>query len=138
MRADSETLKGLLRARGLRVTEPRVAVLAYLASTDRHPTAEDVETAVNAGGPVLSRASVYNVLHSLTRAGLVAGMNVKDGATRYDAHVAPHHHLVCRACGRVEDVAWQDFGVAERGVLPDGRAVRTLALTLDGVCNDCG
>lgn len=127
----------LLRERGLRVTEPRVAVLAYLASTDRHPTAEEVETAVNADGPILSRASVYNVLHSLTRAGLVAGMSLKDGAARYDAHVAPHHHLVCRACGRVEDVAWADFGVAERGVLPDGRPVRTRSLTLDGVCTDC-
>jgi Fe2+ or Zn2+ uptake regulation protein len=137
MRADPETLKGLLRQRGLRVTEPRLAVLAFLASTDRHPTAEEVETAVNADAPVLSRASVYNVLHSLTRAGLVAGMSVKDGAARYDAHVAPHHHLVCRACGRVEDVPWEDFGVAERGVLPDGRAVRTLSLTLDGVCGDC-
>jgi Fe2+ or Zn2+ uptake regulation protein len=127
-----------LRERGLRVTEPRVAVLAYLASTDQHPTAEEVASAVNADGPVLSRASVYNVLHSLTRAGLVAGMNVKDGPARYDAHVAPHHHLVCRACGRVEDVAWTDFGVAERGVLPDGRPVRTLSLTLDGICTDCG
>ena len=137
MRADSDTLKDLLRERGLRVTQPRVAVLSYLASTDRHPTAEEVETAVNAGGPVLSRASVYNVLHSLSRAGLVTGMSVKDGPARYDAHVAPHHHLVCRACGRVEDVAWSDFGVAERGVLPDGRPVRTLSLTLDGLCRDC-
>jgi Fur family peroxide stress response transcriptional regulator len=137
VRADPDALKVLLRERGLRVTEPRVAVLAYLASTDRHPTAEEVETAVNADGPILSRASVYNVLHSLTRAGLVAGMSPKDGAARYDAHVAPHHHLVCRACGRVEDVAWADFGVAERGVLPDGRPVRTLSLTLDGVCTDC-
>ncbi len=137
MKVGSERLKTLLRERGLRVTEPRLAVLAYLASTDRHPTAEEVEEAVNSGGPILSRASVYNVLHSLSRAGLVAGMSVKDGAARYDAHVAPHHHLVCRACGRVEDVAWGDFGVAERGVLPDGRAVRTLALTLDGVCVGC-
>lgn len=137
MTTDPETVKGLLRERGLRVTEPRVAVLSYLASTDRHPTAEEVETAVNAGGPVLSRASVYNVLHSLTRAGLAAGMSVKDGPVRYDAHVGPHHHLVCRVCGRVEDVAWGDFGVAERGVLPDGRAVRALALTLDGVCAGC-
>lgn len=137
MRTDAEKLKSLLRERGLRVTEPRVAVLGYLASTDRHPTAEEVEEALNAEGPILSRASVYNVLHSLARAGLVAGMSVKDGAARYDAHVAPHHHLVCRSCGRVEDVPWEDFGVAERGVLPDGRTVRALALTLDGVCNDC-
>ena len=135
---DGEALKELLRQRGLRVTGPRVAVLSFLASTDSHPTAEEVETAVNAEGQVLSRASVYNVLHSLARAGLVAGMSVTDGAARYDAHVAPHHHLVCRSCGRVEDVPWADFGVAERGVLPDGRAVRTLALTLDGVCTDFG
>ena len=137
MTNDPEALKALLRQRGLRVTEPRVAVLAYLASTDSHPTAEEVETAVNAGGPVLSRASVYNVLHSLARAGLVAGMSAKDGPARYDAHVAPHHHLVCSSCGRVEDVPWEDFGVAERGVLPDGRAVRTVALTLDGLCAGC-
>jgi Fur family peroxide stress response transcriptional regulator len=137
VRIDPESLKGQLRERGLRVTEPRVAVLAYLASTDRHPTAEEVELAVNADGPVLSRASVYNVLHSLSRVGLVAGMSVQEGPARYDAHVAPHHHLVCRSCGRVEDVAWEDFGVAERGVLPDGRAVRPLSLTLDGLCVDC-
>lgn len=137
MKSDGEALKELLRQRGLRVTGPRVAVLAYLASTDSHPTAEEVETAVNAGGPVLSRASVYNVLHSLTRSGLVADMSSKDGPARYDAHVAPHHHLVCRACGKVEDVPWEDFGVAERGVLPDGRTVRTLSLTLDGLCAGC-
>ena len=138
MKRDTEALKALLRQRGLRVTEPRVAVLSYLASTDSHPTAEQVETAVNADGPVLSRASVYNVLHSLTRAGLVADLTAKDGPARYDAHVAPHHHLVCRSCGSVEDVPWEDFGVAERGVLPDGRTVRTLSLTLDGLCAHCG
>lgn len=137
MKADRESLKDRLRERGLRVTEPRVAVLGYLASTDRHPTAEEVELAVNADGPVLSRASVYNVLHSLSRAGLVTGMSIDEGPARYDAHVAPHHHLVCRACGRVEDVAWAHFGVAERGILPDGRAVRTLSLTLDGLCAGC-
>ena len=130
-------LRDALRESGLRVTEPRVAVLAYLASTDRHPTAEEVETAVNSAGRVLSRASVYNVLHSLTRAGLVADLTAKDGPARYDAHVAPHHHLVCRSCGSVEDVPWEDFGVAERGVLPDGRDVRPLAVTLDGTCAVC-
>ena len=68
------------------MTGPRVAVLSFLASTDSHPTAEEVETAVNAEGQVLSRASVYNVLHSLTRSGLVADMTSKDGPARYDAH----------------------------------------------------
>lgn len=137
MKSDRDALACRLREHGLRVTEQRVAVLGYLAATDRHPTAEEVETAVNAGGPVLSRASVYNVLASLSRAGLVTGVNVDDGPVRYDAHVAPHHHLVCRTCRRLEDVAWDDFGVAEQGTLPDGRTVRTLSLLLDGVCGDC-
>ncbi len=133
----AEPIKVLLKERGLRVTGPRVAVLAYLATTDRHPTAEEVESAVNSGGPVLSRASVYNVLHSLVKAGLATGLSVDDGPARYDARIGLHHHLVCRSCGRVEDVAWEDFGVAERGVLPDGRDVRPLAVTLDGTCAVC-
>lgn len=137
MGLDAETVRALLRERGLRVTEPRVAVLAYLASTDRHPTAEEVESAVNGKEPTLSRASVYNVLHFLTNAGLATGMNVSDGPVRYDARVAPHHHLLCRVCGCVEDVPWEEFGIAERGVLPDGRPVRTLSLTLDGICRAC-
>ncbi len=138
VKKDAELLRELLRERGLRVTEPRLAVLAYLAATDRHPTAEEVETALNADGPILSRASVYNVLHTLADAGLVTGLSVKDGPVRYDAHVDPHHHLVCRGCGRVEDVAWADYEVPEQGTLPDGRSVRPRFLTLDGVCADCG
>ncbi len=130
-------LERALRDRGLRVTSPRLSVLAYLAATESHPTAEEVEEAVNRGGQVLSRASVYNVLHSLCEAGLVSEIVAGQTLTRYDANLGPHHHLVCRECGRLEDVPWELFSVPDRGELPDGRPVDALALTLHGLCRSC-
>jgi Fur family peroxide stress response transcriptional regulator len=137
MRMATADLERALRERGLRVTAPRMSVLAYLAATESHPTAEEVEEAVNREGQVLSRASVYNVLHSLSEAGLVSELVVGQTLTRYDANLGPHHHLLCRGCGRLEDVPWDHFSMPDRGELPDGRAVDALALTLHGLCRAC-
>src|SRR6185295_12102394 len=93
-----------LRAAGLRVTAQRLAVLDYLMSTPTHPTAEQVGQAVNERHPAVSRASVYNVLHSLYEKGLVREVVAGGAITRYDANVDHHHHFLCRRCGRLEDV----------------------------------
>jgi len=126
-----------LRQKGLRVTTQRVAVLEYLASTPRHPTAEDTSRAVNRALPTASRASVYNVLHSLRRAGLIRELVFDDAVTRYDANGEKHHHFVCRCCGAVEDVEWEMLPAAPRRHLPDGRTVEAWAVTLRGLCPPC-
>src|SRR6185503_5992148 len=95
-----------LRDHGLRVTLPRLAVLEYLAASTSHPTADEVGSAVNRLVPTASRASVYNVLHSLSEAGLVEELVLDDAVARYDANLAPHHHFVCTRCRAVEDIAW--------------------------------
>ena len=59
------------RAASLRCTPQRYAVLEYLASSTRHATAEEIFEAVNRTDPRSSRATVYNSLNALVRAGLV-------------------------------------------------------------------
>ncbi len=102
-------LSARLREKGLRVTQQRVAVLEYLLSTPKHPTAEDVGAAVNRLVPTASRASVYNVLHSLKECGLIDELVLGDAVARYDANLDRHHHFICRACGAVEDVPFETF-----------------------------
>ncbi len=126
-----------LREKGLRVTSQRVAVMEYLVSTPRHPTAEDVSRAVNRALPTASRASVYNVLHSLREAGLVRELVFDDAVARYDANGGRHHHFICRSCGAVEDVPWEMLPSAPRRRLPDGRTVEAWAVTLRGLCPGC-
>ncbi len=126
-----------LREKGLRVTQPRVAVLAYLAGARHHPTAEEVGAAVNRGAPTAARASVYNVLHSLREAGLVGELVVGDAVVRYDANVGRHHHFVCVACGGVEDLPWSVVRPLSRRRLPGGHTVESVSVTLRGRCPTC-
>ncbi|MFD1506829.1 transcriptional repressor [Georgenia yuyongxinii] len=98
------TFPELLRQAGLRVTAPRLAVLAEVAE---HPHA-DVETirrgVLDRLGAVSTQA-VYDVLHALTSAGILRRIEPEGSPGRYEMHRGDnHHHLVCRGCGRLEDV----------------------------------
>ena len=130
-------LAGRLRDKGLRVTQQRLAVLEFLLATPKHPTAEEVEAGVNRIVPTASRASVYNVLHSLKESGFIDELVFDDAVSRYDANLDRHHHFICRACGAVEDVPWQTFREAPHPRLADGRIVDDYTVTLRGICPRC-
>jgi Fur family peroxide stress response transcriptional regulator len=125
-----------LKEAGLRVTQPRVSVLAYLAGVTHHPTADEVGMAVNRLVPT-ARASIYNVLHSLRDAGLVGELVFDDAVARYDANIGRHHHFVCSACGAVEDVAWDALPPLPKRRLPGGHTVESVSVTLRGRCPRC-
>ncbi len=97
-------LEHVLRGASLRVTRPRVAVLAAVHA---HPHA-DTDTligAVRAGLGEVSHQAVYDVLRALTSAGLVRRIQPSGSVARYEARVGDnHHHVVCRSCGTVADV----------------------------------
>lgn len=93
-----------LHGAGLRVTEPRVAVLE---AVDAHPhiDAESVHARLAPQHPRLSVQSVHNVLRDLTRSSLVRRIEPSDSPALYETRVGDnHHHLVCRGCGAVRDV----------------------------------
>ncbi len=130
--------EGLLRSASLRVTRPRLAVLAAVHD---HPHA-DTETLIGAARAVVddvSHQAVYDVLRVLTEHGLVRRIQPAGSLARYELRVADnHHHVVCRACGTVGDV---DCAVGEAPCLT---ASDTGGFTIDeaevvywGVCPDC-
>lgn len=99
----------LLRAKGLRSTAQRRAVLTALHGHP-HSTAADLESRIGiaAGGKSpsggLSRQGLYNVLEDLTQAELIRCIEPAGSPARYELRVGDnHHHLVCRSCGRIED-----------------------------------
>ena len=93
-----------LRSVGLRVTAPR---LATLAAVEAHPhsDAEAIAQAVREDLGTVSRQAVYDVLNALSDAELLRRVSVGGRSMRYEMHRHDnHHHLVCRRCGRLEDV----------------------------------
>lgn len=103
MKKTTEAEEDILRAAGLRVTPQRVSILRLLRGTKAHPSPEMVYRELKPVFPGLSLNTVYQTLHALEGAGLLRRIGMEDNIYRYDANVAPHVHLVCRGCGRVDD-----------------------------------
>lgn len=93
-----------LRAAGLRVTAPRLAVLEAL-TTAPHADADTIAATARQSLGTLSKQGVYDILHALVRAGLVRKIQPAGNPARYETRVGDnHHHLVCRRCGAIADV----------------------------------
>jgi Fur family peroxide stress response transcriptional regulator len=125
-----------LRNLGMTPTIQRVAVLEYLESTNSHPTADQVLSAIREKYPSLSRATVYNTLEALTKAGAILKLSIDTPAARYDADLEPHGHFRCRLCGKLEDIDLPDISCLEEKV--SGHRVETIHAYAYGICSDCG
>ena len=131
-------LRQVLEGNGQRYTEQRAAVYEYLLGTSAHPTADEVFTAVRAGIPDISLATVYKALETLVGCGLAQKLTYGDGSARYDGRTDPHHHARCVVCGSVADVSGRlaDGALAGVSALP-GFAVEGYRLELVGRCDSC-
>jgi len=114
---DAEAIKRSLESSGLRCTPQRYAVMAFLMEHTRHPTAAEISQAVNRLDPRSSRATTYNNLRDLVRAGLVREVAVEGRAARFDAKGMRHHHFICDRCGDLEDIEWYDVPRPATGAL---------------------
>ena len=128
----------MLRRASLRVTRPRVAVLAAVHDHPHADTSAIIGFVREDLGEV-SLQAVYDVLGALTDAGLVRRIQPPGSVARYEGRVADnHHHLVCRSCGAIADV---DCAVGSAPCLTaadhHGYAVDEAEVIYWGLCPGC-
>jgi Fur family transcriptional regulator, ferric uptake regulator len=135
----AESLAEVLRNRGLRLTAQRQLVLDAVHELG-HATPDQVHARVAARAAGVNITTVYRTLELLEDLGLVTHTHLSHGAPTYHARTEDQHlHLVCRACGRVEELAPAaldpivDALHAERGFRVDVGHV-----ALFGTCGRCG
>ncbi len=134
----SERSAAALRAHGFRATSQRLLIEDTLRSAGRHLTAEEVLDAVRVRLPAISLPTVYSALEALEQAGLVRRIAAGRGPALYDARPAPHHHLVCRACGGVEDLdADADLAPIVAGAAARGFSAESTEVVVQGLCRRC-
>ncbi|QRP43429.1 Fur family transcriptional regulator [Amycolatopsis sp. FDAARGOS 1241] len=129
---------GLLKQRGLRNTAQRRTVLGAVREHP-HTTAAEIAALVEAEAGGLSRQGLYNVLEDLVSVGLLRTLEPAGSPARFELdHHDNHHHLVCRGCGRIEDVP------CAAGSAPCLHPVTAPGFTIDeaevtwwGLCADC-
>ena len=133
---DAEAIKRSLEGNGLRCTAQRYAVMGFLMDYKGHPTAAEIFEAVNRVDPRSSRATTYNNLRDLVKAGLVREVAVEGRAGRFDLQGVRHHHFICDRCGNMEDMEWYDVPKPASRCLGK-RIVRECQLILRGLCPKC-
>lgn len=126
-----------IRGAGLKLTPQRLAVLDYLQRAAGHPTAEQIGAEVNRRLPRAARATVYNALRALRDAGLVSEVRLDGATARYDTNLAPHHHFICRRCGRIEDVSAEPAAPPPPFEVGEGYVVEGYEIVLRGFCAAC-
>ena len=132
---DSEGRLERLRQLELVPTIQRLAVLEFLERTDTHPTAEQTYQEVRKCFPSISKATVYNVLDVLKKAGAVRELTIEREAAHYDYNANPHPHFLCRKCGVLIDV---DLPCPIRpGDDILGNLVESVNTYLYGICAQC-
>ena len=128
----------MLRRVALRVTRPRVAVLAAVHD---HPHADTLSIldVVRADLGEVSHQAVYDVLGALTTAGLLRRIQPHGSLARYETRVGDNHdHVVCRSCGAIADV---DRAVGDAPCLTaaddHGFVIEEAEVIYWGRCPDC-
>ncbi|MBM4391660.1 MAG: transcriptional repressor [Deltaproteobacteria bacterium] len=135
--ASAVTWEAQLRARGLKLTPQRRAILCYLDGNGSHPTAAEVFAAVTRDFPMASRATVYNTLSLLVEIGAVRSVpGLPGGDTRFDPKVSHHHHVMCPRCGAIADLDAAHVQVTVGGVAPQLRGL-TAHVRFEQTCATC-
>jgi Fur family ferric uptake transcriptional regulator len=122
----------------MKYTNQRVEILDFLREHTGHPTVDEVYDGVRKKLTRISKATVYKNLKFLTEKGLLEEVNVK-GVSRFEANFIPHHHLICRECGRMEDfnsgqLLDYSMKIAEE---IEGFTIVSTSTNFYGICKDC-
>jgi Fur family transcriptional regulator, peroxide stress response regulator len=127
------------RAHGLPVTVQRRRIFEALCARSDHPTPDQVYAAVKDTLPGVSRTTIYRVLDTLVRLGVLAKASSPRATTRVDPRTHRHQHLVCQRCDHLVDV--EDTAVDHRVRLPDvrrqGFTIADYSIYFIGLCAAC-
>jgi Fur family peroxide stress response transcriptional regulator len=136
---ETQQFEAACRAHGLPVTVQRRRIFEALRNRTDHPTPDQVYAAVKETLPGVSRTTVYRVLDTLVRVGVLARASSPGAASRVDPRTSRHHHLVCQRCDRLADL--DEVAVEHRIRPPDvrrqGFAILGYSIYFTGLCAAC-
>jgi Fe2+ or Zn2+ uptake regulation protein len=128
-----------LRAKGLRATAQRAAVLDFLHHRP-HTDAEAIFQAVRPSLPTISLQAIHLIVQDLSGKGLIRRISLPDSVSaRYETRIEDnHHHIQCIRCGRIEDV---DCIVGHAPCIDPcdthGMHIIEASIVFRGICHDC-
>ena len=126
-----------LRSAQMRVTKPRVAILAALIKRDGPTSIEQVHQDLAKRSCDL--VTVYRCLAAFEKIGLVRRSFLHSGTGLYEISFGKpqHYHVVCKSCGTAERVEYFSVDGLERMLKDRGYAELCHVVEFFGICPTC-
>ncbi|KIE90388.1 putative Ferric uptake regulation protein [Actinobacillus pleuropneumoniae] len=136
----SEENAKLLKSVGLKVTEPRLTILALMQQHReqmQHFSAEDIYKFIRAGSDI-GLATVYRVLNQFEEVGILLRHNFDANKAVFELNVEQEHdHIICMDCGKVFEFKDPDIERRQREISEQhGMKLATHSLYLYAKCSD--
>ncbi len=131
--------EGIMHRAGHRVTPQRVMILDAVCEGGGHTTLKQIFTRLQKMDDRIDRSSVYRTLKLFVALGLVVSAETPAGEAVYEIpKPKPHHHLICRTCGKEQEIGQEAmdgmFAFVEQRY---GFKAETDHLVLHGICAAC-
>lgn len=121
-----------------RNTVQKKLIVDALKRLNCHASAGMILRELQDTNPEIGRATVFRVLSAMADDGELQRIKFTDDDDRFDVTVSPHYHIVCRECGRVDDVRFDEEPELEDHIRDcAGFLVENITIELKGLCRTC-
>ena len=117
-----------------RYSKKREAILNTLRMTTSHPSAEWIYLQMKQQYPDISLGTVYRNIALFKENGKAIAVANILGEERLDGDTSPHAHLVCKCCGKIEDIDMPSLTLKGES---SGFNTDFVAVTYFGTCAQC-
>jgi Fur family ferric uptake transcriptional regulator len=128
----------LLRARGLRMTPQRRAIVAAVMRAQGHISPTDVTRQIQSEMPGVNASTVYRTLTLLEEVGVLQHSHLESGAEYHRIEEAEHIHLMCANCGQDDPLSLKEADALHELIKRHhGFQADLTHFAITGLCRDC-
>ena len=125
-------------ANGMKLTHQRMEIFREIASSDGHPSVEEIYNKLKSKLQMISLDTVYRTLSSFENIGIISKVSVSDNKGRFDSNLISHHHLICTKCKVILDFYWPTFDkIKVPSETKKWGQIFSKQVELRGICDDC-
>lgn len=135
-----DNLIGQLKKKGFRFTKIRKALLELLVKSHKPLSSPEILRTFSKKGITVNKTTIYRELTTLKDNNIVSEIQLGDNTKRYEvAHSPHHHHLICLACKKIEDLIMEKDLDREEEKINQSKGFRVVTHSLEffGLCGVC-
>lgn len=128
----------VLKKNGMKMTPQRLALLQYMATSESHPTVDEIYKDLQRSLPSLTTATIYSNLKCFKKYDLIYELSFGEVASRFEWATSFHYHVKCDVCGKISDFYYPKLvEVEEFAKTKTGFNIAHHLFELNGICPKC-